>query len=156
MPNWIEGTLKLRGKSENLKRFFNEYVRPSGWLTDNEGREVIEFIQTNFDGNYCEASIMHEPYIKGTTRAFLGEDDYVYWDEAYATIALDIKQAWCFKREEFAKISEECGIDIRLYGFERGMEFCQDVEIIDGEVVKDNVIEYDDWDWECPCPKKGG
>ena len=33
MPNWIEGTMKLRGKRENIRRFFLEGLDPSSWLT---------------------------------------------------------------------------------------------------------------------------
>jgi hypothetical protein len=36
------------------------------------------------------------------------------------------------------------------------MEFCQEVEIIGGEVIFDNTIKYDDWKWECPMPNLGG
>ena len=28
MPNWIEGTLKLRGSKEKLKKFFDNAIKP--------------------------------------------------------------------------------------------------------------------------------
>lgn len=31
MPNWIEGTMKLRGKQEDIKRFFREGLDQSDW-----------------------------------------------------------------------------------------------------------------------------
>lgn len=47
-------------------------------------------------------------------------------------------------------------MDIRLYGFERGMEFNQEVIIENGEIVKDEEIKFDDYDWECVMPHLGG
>ena len=45
---------------------------------------------------------------------------------------------------------------MKIFGVERGMEFCQDIEIADGVVVKSEQITYDDWDWDCPFPEMGG
>lgn len=36
------------------------------------------------------------------------------------------------------------------------MEFAQEVEILRGELVKDEEIKYDDWEWECPMAYLGG
>lgn len=156
MTKWIEGTLKLRGQSEGLKKFFTEYLDPSSYF--GEIRTIDDFIKFDFDDEEQEydVTIIGEPHIKGSRRAFLGEDDYVYWDGAQATIALTIKQAWVFDVEPFEAISKECGLDVRLFGFECVQQFCQEVEIIGGEVIFDNTIEYDDWYWECPMPNLGG
>ena len=155
MPNWIEGTLKLRGKSENLKRFFTEFVEASTFCDRERPGSCVE---TNFDEKkyWCQVDIHNEPHIKGTHRAFLGEDDCAYWENTYNTIVLYVKQAWDFVAEEFAIISKECGIDIRLYGFECGLEFCREIEIINGEITINNTIKYADWNWECPMPNLGG
>lgn len=155
MPNWIEGTLKLRGKTEGLKKFFIEYLDPS--TNFGEVRTIDEFIKCDFNDEWQEydVTIKNEPHIKDSRRAFL-EDDSVYWEGSQATIALMIKQAWNFDVEPFVAISKECGLDVRLYGFECGVEFCQEIEIIDGEVTFNNTIEYDDWCWECPMPRLGG
>ena len=159
MPNWIEGTLKLRGKTEGLKKFFTEYLEtPAYHLGILPAPEIDEFIKFDFDdyGQEYEVTIKDEPHIKGSRRAFLGEDDFIDWGGAQATIALTIKQAWNFDVEPFVAISKECGLDVRLYGFECGMEYCQEIEIIGGEVIFDNTIKYDDWYWECPMPRLGG
>lgn len=36
--------------------------------------------------------------------------------------------------------------------YEKGLEVQQEIEIIDGEIVKDEEITYDDYKWDCPCP----
>ena len=33
MPNWIEGTMKLRGKRQDIRRFFLEGLEPSNCPT---------------------------------------------------------------------------------------------------------------------------
>jgi len=143
MPNWIEGTLKLRGSSENLKRFFDNAIQPPCYTC-------------YYDGEFNEVKIMPDAWIKGTSRAFVNDECYIYWEKAYETVCIPIRQAWCFVAEEWAEISKKYNLDVRLYGFEQGMEFCQEVEIIDGKVTMDNKIRYDDWDWECPMPRMGG
>ena len=91
MPNWIEGTLKLRGQSEDLKRFFKDGVRQSEWHEDDK-RPIEDYVQTAFDGEFCEVIFKNEPWIKGTHRAFI-ESNYVNWDESFATVAIEVKQA---------------------------------------------------------------
>ena len=154
MPNWIVGTLKLRGQSEDLKRFFKDGVRQSEWHGDDK-RPIEDYVQTCFDGEYCEVILKNEPWIKDTRRAFI-ESSYVYWDESFATIAIEVKQAWGFDAESFAEISKKFNLDVRLYGFECGMEFCQEIEICKGIITTNREVTYDDWTWECPMPLLGG
>ena len=45
---------------------------------------------------------------------------------------------------------------MKIYGFEKGMQFNRDVEIVDGEILKDEEINFDDYNWECICPNMGG
>jgi len=153
MPNWIEGTLKLRGKSEDLKRFFTEGLEPSTFCGEVEPFDT--FVKFNFSDDYCCVDFYKQPHIKGTRRAFI-TGDCVEWHKGYDTTAVEVKQAWNFEPEQFAEISKKYNLDIRLYGFEMGMEFCQEIEIIGGEVTRNNVIEYEDWIWECPMPNLGG
>lgn len=154
MPNWIVGTLKLRGQSEDLKRFFKGGVAQSEWHDDDK-HPIEDYVQTNFDGEYCEVTLKNEPWIKGTHRAFI-ESNYVYWDESFATIAIEVKQAWEFNEEAFAEISKKFNLDVKLYGFECGMEFCQEIEILKGIITINRKITYVDWTWECPMPLLGG
>ena len=156
MPNWIEGTLKLRGSTENLKRFFTDFLGSPSYGIKPE-KQIEELVETNFESTerWHEVDIKDLTYIKGTIRAFLDPCE-VYWEGEQGTIALSVRQAWTFVPEEFAAISKECELDVRLFGFECGMEFCQEVEIIGGEVIFDNTIQYDDWYWECPMPRLGG
>ena len=151
MPNWIEGTIKLRGKSEDLKRFFAEGFEPT---------RKDDIICTEYTEEYCNVKINGECWIKGTRRAFV-RDWNVYWEKASDTVHMPIKQAWRFIEDaedidKWQNISNQFHLDIRLYGFEQGQEFCEEVEIIDGIITMDKEIRYNDWVWECPMPGFGG
>lgn len=145
MPNWIEGTLKLRGKREYLEKFFETAIQP---------RE--DFITSRYKDDWTEFDIRKNAYIKGTRRAFIKDDCFAEIEDEEATICLPIKQAWSFDINDWKDVSRKYNLDVRLYGFEMGMEFCQEIEIINGTVTIDTEITYDDWRWECPMPLMGG
>jgi hypothetical protein len=55
-----------------------------------------------------------------------------------------------------ADLSLKYNIDFRIYGFESGFKFNQDIEIIKGVIIKNKTIKFDNYNWECICPDKGG
>lgn len=160
MPNWIEGTLKLRGNIDDIYAFFEEGLEPS---TDH-GEEfdktatLEDFVKWNHYAYDDEIEIHNQPHIVGTRRAFI-YDCVICIEQKYSTICMPFKQAWSFSAtglEQWEDISKKFNLDIRLYGFESGVEFCEEVEIIKGKTTLHNVIEYNDWYWECPMPLMGG
>ncbi len=46
--------------------------------------------------------------------------------------------------------------DIKIFTFECGMEFTQEIEISKGEIIKNACYEYDDYQWEVPFSNLGG
>ena len=160
MPNWIEGTLKLRGKSDDIKRFFDNAIQtPSTCNPDRQKRECFISCDCGQEsGEWNSVSIKEDAWIEDTRRAFVNDDCYIDWENVNddVTVCIPIRQAWDFVAENWKDISKKYNLDVRLYGFECGMEFCQEVEVIDGEITINNEIKYDDWDWECPMPRMGG
>lgn len=142
MANWCEGTLKIRGAKKHLLDFLNNGIEQC------EGFKIEDY----GEGMYLQ--IPDNTYIKGTSRAFIMPCD-VYMDTDHI-IVFDAMQAWSFKTEEWQAISEKYHIDIRLYGFEQGMEFNKEIEILNGKVTINNVIEFNDYRWECISPNIGG
>ena len=150
MPNWIEGTMKVRGKAEDLIRFFE--VGFDSTVEKEEYSDCISFEIADF------------VYINRSRRAFTLEafEQDIFTGKSGVQIALiPIRQAWSFTPYEGAEqrwidLAKEYNLDVRLQGFERGMEFYQDVEIVNGVLVRDSVEKYDNWDWECPMPLMGG
>lgn len=160
MPNWIEGTMKLRGKREDIKRFFLEGLEPSTWAGEinNLSDQVID----NSADDDLDFSFRDEPHIKDTRRAFI-TDDNVYMDDEAGVACVNVKQAWAFDAgrdtedlDNWKAISDKFNVDIKLYGIECGMEFTQEVIIIRGCRPIVNKKHYEDWDWECPFPNMGG
>lgn len=150
MPNWVRGDLKVRGTKENIKRFLLEGL--------NEG--VVEVIcDDEFD--FAIESEIGIFYINGTNRHFIDtnmiETSINCLDDEEDVIVLEnFKSAWIIDVVQLAYVSSTYNIDLKILGFECGMEFCQDVEIVQGEIVLNNVIEYDDYQWECIRPHIGG
>ena len=60
------------------------------------------------------------------------------------------------EKEEFDVVLKKYGLDFRFYGYECGMEFNQEIEVVNGETTIDREIRFDDYFWECPDPTLGG
>ena len=168
MPNWAEGSLKIRGPIKNIKRFLDEGIQKKQLNTF--GKEMDENIvfftdwsdECGIEYEYYFASTSH---IKHTSRAFIEPNIIKYGEYAYLngesiedidTIALPFKQAWRAEAKSFEEISKEYGIDIAIHTFEKGAEFEQDILIEGGEIVKDEIIEYDNYQFESALPMLGG
>lgn len=154
MPNWIEGTLKLRGKQEDIKRFFREGLDASTWV---KHEKLEDQVKDNSREGWLNFDFKHEPHIKGTRRAFV-TDDCIYMDEAEGVVCVNVKQAWAFCGENkdldvWKAISEKYNVDIKLFGIESGMCFTQEIVIVRGRKPIVNEKQYEDWDWDCPFPR---
>ena len=164
MPNWCKGNLKVRGKKENIIKFLKEgtsllegYFFPKEIETEIELNECGEIEVKNIDKQKGRETL----YIKGTRRNFIDpieNEIYIHnSDEEEAVICLeDFKAAWGIDAESLRVISKRYDIDFKIYAFECGMEFNQDVEIIKGKIVKDEEIKFKDYVWECIEPNIGG
>lgn len=156
MPNWIEGTMKLRGEKNDIKRFFLEGLN----FYDKPVAECIKISYEDEDGFEVEligkeVNPHLNPHIFGTHRAFVIESETIYVYNGNA--CFNIQQAWDFLTENFVELAKTYNLAIRLFGIERGMEFAREIEISKtGDVVIDKKITYDDFVWECPFPNLGG
>lgn len=152
MPNWIKGTLKVRGEKSNLIRFMTEGLEP-----------IIKYYPTyetkplslNEDGDIV--SRCSDIWIKETHRGFIEKPEVYFSDIEYGGIIfLDCRFAWDIDVDGLCEISKMYEVDFRMCGFEKGVEFTHEVEIIRGDVTLDLSYGYDDYQWECPCPQLGG
>lgn len=155
MPNWCEGTLKVRGKFKNLVNFIKHGLKPVTFLGDD-----CESLNINESDTYIWIdNIKHDLYLEGTRRHFC-EPSYISLDvddpEEYAILLLPMRAAWSIDADSLQELCKEFHVDMKIQGFEQGMQFSQIIEIINGEIIQDKEIKYDDWDWDCPCPTMGG
>ena len=151
MANWSEGCLKVRGKAANVKKFVLEGLKP----VDVFGNELhkLELSDTG------EVESKSACWIEGTTRGLvenLYEDFSFVEDDEIFTAILDAKFAWATDAVELLALCKKYSVNMKLYAFERGGGFNQDILIVDGEIRKDERIKFEDYKWECICPTVGG
>lgn len=165
MPNWCKGNLKIRGKKENIIKFLKEgtCLLEGFWET----KEITPEIEINDYNEIQIENIDKEKnrdclYIKGTRRYFIDPiENYIYIHEdeenKESIICLEnFKATWGIDADSLRVISARYNIDFKIYGFEAGMEFNQDIEIIKGQIIKDDEIKFNDYAWECIEPNLGG
>lgn len=144
MPNWCEGTFKVRGTLSDVERFVRENMLDT----------IISITKSEGD---LELELSGEAYIKDSNRMFIYPGYYYSFDKnGKNTLTLQFKAAWRVYIDPFVKISKDYNVDIKIYGFEKGSEFNQDIVIVNGEVIKNDIITFNDYAWECPFPDLGG
>lgn len=151
MPNWSKGCLKVRGKAANVKKFMLEGLKPVDFL----GNELPKLELS--DSGDIESN--DDCWIEGTSRGFveklLVDFSFVEDDETF-TAVLDAKFAWAADTDDLLVLCQKYNVDMKLYTFERGVGFNQDILIIGGLIFRDCRIEFEDYNWECICPTVGG
>ena len=166
MPNWIAGTMKLRGKMSDIKRFFDEGVCLYEFMGDKKRPKTDYIKDSSYDDNEIDYEIFNNPYIEGTRRMFI-ENTSVYMSVEEGVCCFNIRQAWSFASNDtdeanLIAIADKYNVDIRLFGIEQGMEFIQEVIVhhghdsVKGRIILNNCIQFEDWEWECPFPRMGG
>ena len=156
MPNWAKGEIRIRGNQENVKKFILEGLEEvSGSIFEEEIKPIKkdEYDIVQYD---CV-------HICNTFRGFIDDlfidlnftDDFDDRDKK-VYISCKVRFEWGCKIEEIQEIAKKFNIDIRMYLFEAGMQFNRDIEIIDGEILKDSKIQYNNYVWECIMPNLGG
>nr|DAO79334.1 MAG TPA: Ferredoxin-like domain in Api92-like protein [Caudoviricetes sp.] len=148
MPNWAEGSLKLRGKCENIASALKEMLlNDTVTLEEEWDGDLLVFNNT---APYF--------YINKTRRAFINQNQIEVWlEEKFCIVELDnFQQAWSAIPENYQEISSKFDVDIKIFTFERGMEFTQEIEISKGEIIKNVCSNYDDYRWEVPFSNLGG
>lgn len=151
MANWCAGTLRVRGKKKDLQNFLVKGLKPCDFAKSEHAKLELD----EYGNIYCNRSC----YIKGTNRGFVKSlDVYLedYEDDSIHAIALDVEFAWDISSEELLELCKKYHVDMRIYAFERGMEFNLEIEIIDGKITKDSYLAFKDYIWECICPNVGG
>lgn len=150
MANWLcVGILKVRGKKEDIMNFiFN------GLKVVSSGEESRK-IKADDDGwiYFCGNA-----YIKGVYGSCVKYIDFCLdeLEENNGIILLNAEFEWNIDANEMAEISEQYNVDFKIFGFAKEQEFNQDIEIIKGEIIKNSMIYFDDYRWECINPELGG
>lgn len=153
MPNWCQGQMKIRGEFNSLVKFIKEVFKTSECCgIQQEELYIHEETDTSF---WFEVKKLL--YIEGTRRNFVETCDTFFNKENKKTVlVVPYRAAWEIDVVPLISLSEKYSVDFKIYAFEKGMEFCQDIEIVDGNLLKDEKILFNDWNWDCFCPLTGG
>lgn len=161
MPNWVEGKLKIRGDKKDMATFFKEEMRE----VEYQNVPVTNSIKIDIDkdGDFVVEKIYFTHRFKlKNARHYITESSI---DSFYSccksvngkdVLVVGFEAAWLIDAEYFAEMSKKYDIDFKIYAFEQGKEFNQNLEVVKGEIIKDEVIEFDDYVWECIDPTIGG
>lgn len=163
MPNWCEGKLKIRGNRENIVRFIEEGLI---CIENDKETEKLTQIEVFADGsmnikiNKRSGSEVNWLWIKNSQRNFIDLDDEISIKESrepnkYITI-LNLRGAWDIDVQALLKLSGKFKLSFKAYCFESGACFNKDIIITNGRLVKNQIIEFEDYEWECIDPTIGG
>lgn len=166
MPNWIEGTMKLRGKISDIKRFIDEGISGYNFMGDIKLPKSDYIKDSSYDETELDYQIFNEPHVEGTRRMFI-RNSHIWMSKPEGVCSFNIKQAWSFTsgdtdEDNLIALADKYNLDIRLFGIECGMEFVQEMIVHHGrdskkgKIVLNNCIQFEDWEWECPFPDMGG
>lgn len=179
MPNWAVGTLRVRGKREDIMAWLNQTMKYVAFhrLTDEE-YEVPVRIEMHPDhvGMWHDAAPReyrqpYKYYIEGTQRNFVDADpiddrsvwldilELQYSDDVILLIP-GFSAAWGVDAEPYAEMAKQHHLDFHIQTWECGMCFSQDI-IIDRDTgeIHDNSVSYDhadDYIWLTANPLMGG
>lgn len=171
MPNWAEGNIRIRGKRENIIWYIQENLVPQYALKD--GQYESRPIQLEETAGGFELMLEKNPetddfvWFKDSKRQFIdfngsyymtGEfsDDDKHTNKDQVLFLTDFKGAWGVDSECFRKAAQEYKVDIRIFVWERGMEWSSVSTFFrDGHVENDSRT-YSDWLWESALPNYGG
>lgn len=169
MPNWCEGNLRVRGKWEDIVRFFTEEVRalipPSkeSYIYVDVNPKIITKSKGTLILGKSKGTEITEFWIKDTCRNFIRDSEIVlenwYPDEPEHEIVAFVdhfRAAWGIEADAYIPIAKKYNVDIRLFGWECGMQFGEKVTILRDGTVNYESFHYDNWDWDCPFPDLGG
>ncbi|HEK9981585.1 TPA: hypothetical protein TVE77_001670 [Streptococcus equi subsp. zooepidemicus] len=178
MPNWCGGVIKIRGKREQISAYLQDFLVPVDFLGNQLEVDVqedeysltfcakdqykrLEQAHSLFE-NVSTSPAFYHWYLKDTGRAFIEQGkklQFDFWRDEEEEEILTIegfKQAWGIAPEDYLDLSKKHSVDIKIFGYEKGMEFTQEVEIVKGKLVKDEETEYDEYEWQVPFSDLGG
>lgn len=161
MPNWCSGWMKIRGKKQDILDFFKNEV--AIWTYDkaySRATSTAIFKNDKYEYEYIlKQATNQELYLRNSRRFFFLDNEITLYDDEQEIcyLNLEIQQAWHIDVDELlTNHSKKYNIDFNIYASECGMAFEQYITIVDGKVIRNEAIEYDDFRFEAINPSLGG
>lgn len=172
MPNWASGSIRFRGKAEDIRKFLEneiivEHRKEEGGLAISTPRVDINLVTmtaevTPQDGKERGLGL----YINGSNRNFL-----ILWtNSAYADYVCEVADdeiivgfesftaAWGVEAEFYVELAKKYNIDIRIVTWECGMCVEDSITISRNATLIRHceTMDSDDWFWMAVHPGFGG
>lgn len=161
MPNWCSGWMKIRGRKQDILDFFKNEVAIFTY-DKNYSRITSEAIFEDDEKNLqyiLKQAINQDLYLRNSRRFFFLDKEITFYnnEQENCYLNLEIQQAWHIDVGELlTSHSKKYNIDFNIYASECGMEFEQYITIVDGKVIRNDAIKYDDFGFEAINPSLGG
>lgn len=161
MPNWCSGWMKIRGKKQDILDFFKNEVAICTYdktysLTTSEA----VFENDEYEYEYILKQEKNQKlYLRNSRRFFFLDKEITFYnnEQANCYLNLEIQQAWHIDVGKLlTSHSKKYNIDFNIYASECGMQFEQYITIVNGKVIRNDVIKYDDFGFEAINPSLGG
>lgn len=188
MPNWCYGNIRFKGTKDDIRNFIKNEILDIIDITPSISNSTTSHAEwddyecpiptqmTPIIEEYGDIiSIEHHQnarrnfYIRGTYRCFI-DSNFLEINLELAETPLEeiivcidgFKAAWSFNDindTRWADIASDYNMDIKMVGFEKGMNFYQIKTIYRDRSVELLTKEYkdcEDWDWNSLFPNYGG
>ena len=162
MPNWVEGVVKFRGKYNDLKKFLEEeLIEVDVDFTQDPPQSITSNNVTIDEYGDIQGISVSNTWFKTFKRAYINEmwsySIYEYDGSIDKIFCANVKSAWNLSINEILEVANLYHIDIKGYMFESGMCFERDFEVDrDGNIIKDDTIEHNNYTWDSINPLIGG
>lgn len=158
MPNWADGHIKVRGKTEDIKKFLKEGLSAVPILTiHGETERKTEYREDKYDVTMISETTF---YMNDSHRHFINNDCLEFFldsYEEYGEIEIrDFRAAWAPNEKYFSKISQLYNLKMKIYTWESGMQFNQLIEVDKGKIIKNEREQFDDYFWDSTYGDMGG
>lgn len=162
MPNWVEGIVKFRGKYNDLKKFLEEeLIEVDMDFTQDPPQSIISNQVTVDKYGDIQGLSVGNTWFKTFERAYINEmwsfSIYEEDEDNDKIFCANVKSAWDLSINEVLEVAKLYHIDIKGYMFESGMCFERDFEVNrNGNIIKDNTIKHNNYEWDSINPLIGG
>lgn len=177
MPNWAEGTIRIKGKFQNVINFLSNELQAvvkkdhgtvpvkvtKKYISDSKDERAITEYIFSVPDKLNEIYEQHL-YFKDSSRQFLftdsvSMDTYFDDDKEHVFVFDDFNGAWHVEGDHFNELAKKYDVDIRIWVWECGLQWwSKDTYYRDGEEDHEDfgTEDPDVWLWEAANPFKGG
>lgn len=159
MANFCQGILKIRGDKKDICNFIENNLT---YYPNPNNLNVQLYFKETFENDYEIDYELHWEvryvHLNNSKRHFIKDNQIIVHneDDKYWITCVTLTACWDIDIDYLVDISKDYNIDLKIYAFEKGMEFNRDIEVHKGKIIKNKYINFKNYTWECICPTIGG